>query len=62
MKAKAPPEVFNEGDRVLHKKFGEGTVRGVEGKGSNARITIFFTAYGEKQFALSIAPIAKIEG
>lgn len=62
MKAQAPPEVFNEGDRVLHKKFGEGTVRGVEGKGSNARITIFFTAYGEKQFALSIAPIAKIEG
>lgn len=55
------PQIFEAGDRVLHKKFGEGTVRGVEGKGADARITIFFTAYGEKQFALSIAPIAKIE-
>lgn len=55
------PQVFEAGDRVLHKKFGEGTVKKVEGKGADARITIGFTAYGEKQFALSIAPIAKIE-
>ncbi|MDO5021991.1 MAG: UvrD-helicase domain-containing protein [Eubacteriales bacterium] len=60
-KAKVPTAVFKKGDRVLHKKFGEGTVRSVDGKGSDARITIFFTAYGEKQFALGIAPIAKIE-
>lgn len=55
------PQVFAPGDRVLHKKFGEGTVKEVEGKGADARITIWFTAYGDKQFALSIAPIAKIE-
>ncbi len=60
-KKEAPPQVFEKGDRVLHKKFGEGTVLNVEGKGSEARITISFTAYGEKHFALSIAPIAKIE-
>ncbi len=60
-KAKASKQVFKTGDRVLHKKFGEGTVRGVQGKGADARVTIFFTAYGEKQFALGIAPIVKIE-
>ena len=60
-KKAASPQMFESGDRVLHKKFGEGTVRMVEGSGAEARITIFFTAYGEKQFALSIAPIAKIE-
>ena len=60
-RAKKPPQVFQEGDRVLHKKFGEGTVKEVTGKGAEARISIAFTAYGEKQFALSIAPIAKIE-
>jgi DNA helicase-2/ATP-dependent DNA helicase PcrA len=60
-KAKQPPKVFNAGDRVLHKKFGEGTVKEVTGTGAEARISIAFTAYGEKQFALSIAPIAKIE-
>ena len=33
----------------------------VTGKGAEARISIAFTAYGEKQFALSIAPIAKMK-
>jgi DNA helicase-2/ATP-dependent DNA helicase PcrA len=60
-KARASKEVFEKGDRVLHKKFGEGTVRSVQVKGADARISIFFTAYGEKQFALGIAPIVKIE-
>ncbi|MDD2429496.1 MAG: 3'-5' exonuclease [Eubacteriales bacterium] len=54
-----PPAIFRTGDRVLHKKFGEGTVRDIDD--AAGRITIFFTAYGEKQFSLSIAPIAKIE-
>lgn len=54
-------EVFKVGDRVLHRKFGEGTVKAMDGRGADCRITIFFTAYGEKQFALAIAPIAKLE-
>ncbi len=57
--AAEPPAIFRTGDRVLHKKFGEGTVRDIDN--AAGRITIFFTAYGEKQFSLSIAPIAKIE-
>ncbi len=52
--------LFQKGDRVLHRKFGEGTVIALEGTGSEARIVISFTAYGNKEFALSIAPIVKI--
>lgn len=52
--------LFKPGDRVMHKKFGEGNVVDVTGAGSDARIQIAFTAYGIKEFALSIAPIVKI--
>ena len=53
--------LFRAGDTVLHRKFGEGKVIEVFGAGNEARIRIFFTAYGEKVFSLSIAPIVKIE-
>lgn len=54
------PQVFKVGDKVLHKHFGEGFVKEVTGSGATSKIVISFTAYGEKQFALSIAPIVKI--
>ncbi|MBR3739147.1 MAG: DNA helicase PcrA [Clostridia bacterium] len=53
--------LFKPGDHVLHRKFGEGTVQAVKGSGADARIMIAFTAYGTKEFSLSIAPIVKIE-
>ena len=53
--------LFKAGDRVLHRKFGEGTVESVTGSGSDARIVISFTAYGSKEFSLAIAPIVKID-
>ena len=45
----------------MHRKFGEGVVQAVRGKGADARIMIAFTAYGTKEFSLSIAPIVKVE-
>ena len=54
-------KLFKAGDHVLHRKFGEGTVQAVKGSGADARIMIAFTAYGTKEFSLSIAPIVKIE-
>ena len=60
LSANAVKTLFQPGDHVLHRKFGEGLVTGVSGKGADARITISFTAYGEKEFSLSIAPIVKI--
>lgn len=53
--------LFRPGDHVLHRKFGEGTVQAVRGAGADARILIAFTAYGTKEFSLSIAPIVKID-
>ncbi len=53
--------MYKPGDRVIHRKFGEGTVEKVWGKGGEARISISFTAYGVKEFSLSIAPIIKVE-
>ncbi len=54
-------ELFHEGDRVMHPKFGKGTVRQVMGEGRDARITILFPVFGEKVFALAIAPIIRLE-
>lgn len=56
----APAAVFKPGDKVLHKKFGEGRVLELTGQGTDTRISIHFTAYGDKQFALHVAPIVKL--
>ena len=58
--ASAMASLFQVGDRVMHKKFGEGNVMELHGRGSDARIVISFAAYGIKEFALSIAPIVKV--
>ena len=57
----AMQRLFQKGDRVLHRKFGAGVVRDITGSGADARIAIEFTAYGVKEFSLSIAPIVKLE-
>ncbi len=58
--ASAVAALFKPGDRVMHKKFGEGNVTEIRGSGSDARIVISFAAYGIKEFSLSIAPIVKV--
>ena len=54
-------KMYQPGDRVMHRKFGEGTVVAIEKAGTDARITINFIAYGDKEFSLAIAPIFKLE-
>jgi DNA helicase-2/ATP-dependent DNA helicase PcrA len=56
-----PVRIFSEGDHVLHKKFGTGQVVSAIGNGADARVTIHFTAYGDKEFSVAIAPIVKVE-
>ncbi len=53
--------LFKPGDRVLHRKFGEGDVVEIKGEEGECRIVIEFAAYGTKEFAASIAPIVKVE-
>ncbi len=59
MAASALQKMYKPGDRVRHLKFGEGTVINVSAE--KGRIVIEFTAYGEKEFALAVAPIIKLE-
>ena len=57
----AMQKLFTPGDRVRHPKFGDGIVKEVSGSGKEARIRILFETAGERELALSIAPIVKTE-
>ena len=49
--------VFKIGVRVSHPKFGNGTVVGVRGAGSNMIIDVAFEGLGIKQLSASLAPL-----
>ena len=51
---------FKVGVRVRHPKFGEGTVVGIKGSGSNMIVDIAFLGLGIKQLSASLAPITVI--
>ena len=57
----AMQKLFQTGERVRHPKFGFGNVIEVTGSGKDARIRIRFDSVGEKELALMIAPIVKVE-
>ena len=48
------------GLKVFHNKFGEGTVRALEGSGNDARAQIDFPRHGVKWLALSVAKLTPI--
>lgn len=45
------------GARVRHERFGEGEVRAIEGSGGNAKATVEFTHFGQKQLLLKFAKL-----
>lgn len=49
------------GQRVLHSKFGEGKVLGIEGEGESRSAIIFFTNQGQKKLLLKFAKLSIIE-
>ena len=57
----AMQKLFAPGDRVRHPKFGFGEVMTVTGAGADSRIRIRFETAGEKELALTIAPIVRVE-
>jgi len=57
----AVQRLFQPGDRVRHPKFGPGRVQEISGSGAQARIRILFDRAGERELALSVAPIVKVE-
>ncbi|MBQ3131855.1 MAG: hypothetical protein IJC24_04015, partial [Clostridia bacterium] len=52
---------FQKNQRVVHEKFGEGTVMDISGAGSSMLVAIDFGAAGVKRFAAAYAPIKPIE-
>jgi DNA helicase-2/ATP-dependent DNA helicase PcrA len=52
--------VLEVGDRVLHDKFGMGTVLSVIGQNEKAEATIDFKSAGEKRLLLRYAPVEKL--
>ena len=53
----ATPDEIDEGMRVLHQKFGQGTVMKVEGIGPNKKATVLFDDCGTKQLMLKFAKL-----
>ena len=53
--APAADAPFNPGQRVVHARFGEGTVLNMEGRGSHTRVQVNFEAAGTKWLVLAYA-------
>lgn len=56
-----PVRLFEIGDRVEHRIFGQGTVAGFRNEELGARVVISFDEHGEKVFSADTAPIIKVE-
>ena len=51
---------YTEGDRVTHKKFGNGTVTGILKLGADYKVTILFDSGEEKNLMATFAKLTKI--
>lgn len=53
-------QLFHEGDRVLHRLFGKGTVVELRDVNGSMRVVIRFDERGDKVFPADTAPVVKI--
>lgn len=51
------PEEITAGMEVIHERFGQGKVVGIEGNGPNRKATVFFQGIGQKQLLLKFAKL-----
>lgn len=51
---------YNEGDRVMHIKFGEGTVKSIRDGGKDYEVTVVFDGAGQKKMFASFAKLKKV--
>ena len=51
---------LRKGQRVLHSKYGEGTVLVREGDGEDAKLTVLFARHGMKKLMEKFANLKKI--
>ncbi|MDL2289303.1 DNA helicase PcrA [Clostridia bacterium OttesenSCG-928-F22] len=60
-KVKQNEDEYTNGLRVLHGKFGKGTIIETSGRGPSKMVTVDFDDHGTKKLALSFAPLDIIE-
>ena len=59
---KTPPaHGIKAGRKVFHTKFGEGTVKAIEGQGNDARAQVDFPRHGIKWLALAVAKLTPVD-
>jgi DNA helicase-2/ATP-dependent DNA helicase PcrA len=56
----APAHGLKAGMKVFHTKFGEGTVKAIEGQGDDARAQVDFPRHGSKWLALAVAKLTPV--
>ena len=52
------PDLLQEGMRVMHAKFGAGTILSIEGAGANKKASVNFDSGGVKMLMLKFARLA----
>jgi DNA helicase-2/ATP-dependent DNA helicase PcrA len=52
---------YQPGEKVVHRKWGQGTIITVEGEGPEARIKVAFPGLGIKELLVDLAPLEKVE-
>ncbi|HBR35267.1 MAG TPA: DNA helicase PcrA [Firmicutes bacterium] len=52
---------YQPGDKVVHRKWGQGTIITMEGEGQEARIKVAFPGLGIKELLVDLAPLEKVE-
>ena len=52
------PDLLQEGMRVMHAKFGAGTILSIEGAGANKKASVHFDTAGVKMLMLKFARLA----
>jgi DNA helicase II / ATP-dependent DNA helicase PcrA len=60
-KAATDPATLSVGMRVLHERFGAGTVKDLDGRGADMKATVAFDVAGEKKLLLRFARLDRIE-
>ena len=53
-------ESYQLGERVIHKKWGEGVIISVQGEGENMEMKVAFPDLGIKTLVAKYAPISKV--
>jgi DNA helicase-2/ATP-dependent DNA helicase PcrA len=52
---------YRPGEKVVHRKWGQGTIITVEGEGQESRIRVAFPGLGIKELLVDLAPLEKVQ-